>query len=68
MDRKRWATLAAAAAAVVAIGVWVGVQSFGSGSDDPTRPDHAPASTPDPDYWDSEKMRNATPAPMPTVD
>lgn len=68
MDRKRWAALTVAAAAAVAIGVWVGLQSFASGSDDTQVPDDAPASSPDPDYWDSERMQDATPAPMPTVD
>ena len=68
MDRRRWAALTAAAAAAVAIGVWIGTQVFGSGSDDPPGTDDAPASSPDPDYWDSERMQDATPAPMPTVD
>lgn len=65
MDRKLWA---AAAVAAAAIGVWIGVQAFGSGDGSPERQVDTPAVSPDPDYWSSERMRDATPAPMPTVD
>lgn len=70
MDRKRWAALAAAAVAVaaVAVAVWAGAQSSGSGDEAPQEHTDAPASSPDPGYWDEERMEEATPAPMPTVD
>ena len=77
MDRKRKVAVAvtAVAASVIALGLWIGVQAVGpeaGAPDEPTIAPHvptdAPASTPDPDYWDSDRMRDATPAPMPTVD
>ncbi|WP_100445856.1 hypothetical protein [Glycomyces xiaoerkulensis] len=68
MSKKVWLIAAGAVSAVVAgISVWTAAVSQSGQDEPPDTPTDAPASH-DGSEWDEDRMRNATPAPMPTVD
>lgn len=68
MSRRRWAIAALGAAVAITVGVWAASQGSTEAPDDPGGSVDTRAPGTDPEEWDDDRMRNATPAPMPTVD